>query len=184
MRSSEHPNRLVLYCGGLLCVLALAAGCSSQRSATYTRASTEVPDPVMWDQEGLDVQLRTLIRNHDVSADMTTPWRLPYYALPARLTVPEEEGPLSPASLLLEFMEEFGFFDGLGTDVWEITQRILYDDDKHATGVVQRWGFLDDSVVGSDLLIKMKYSNNRWVIVEVKQRAHCYRGLTPEGLCI
>lgn len=80
---------------------------------------------------------------------------------------------------------------GLGDDAWEVTTRVLFDqaegdpDADAATGAVLLWGFLDDSVAGSDHRFALQRGPDGWFAASAEERARCARGVSPEdNLCV
>ncbi|SFC39708.1 hypothetical protein SAMN05660443_2510 [Marinospirillum celere] len=53
-----------------------------------------------------------------------------------------------------------------------------------ATGLVQRWGFKDDSVAGTDYQLTLEKTNGCWQPTKVETRHYCRRGKTEGNLCI
>ncbi len=150
------------------------------------RAMAEV-DASLWSAEGLEVQLRMPWLRARTPPEMdfdpgTTPWRPLTWSAPEGGFAPGDVG--SPGELLLALSRALGFGSDLGRELWEQTVRIHEDEEGAAVGVILRWGFMDDSVVGHDLRVRMREGEGGWQVQRVEERFHCGRGVTEEGLCM
>jgi len=91
----------------------------------------------------------------------------------------------SPGMLMLAFMTDVEVSYFLGQDVWEINSRIEFTDENNANGYILSYGWLDDSIAGSDIKLTMKKDNGFWYIEYAEEREQCYRGLDKtKGLCL
>lgn len=141
-------------------------------------------------EEGLVEQLHAFFRS-DAERDMgfqpaPTPWE------PA--TVPdgfgEGDAAFGSAGALMTALAAELAGDQLGGDAWEAATRVLFDnaegdpDADEATGAVLLWGFLDDSVAGSDHRISLRRGADGWFADAAEQRSRCRRGVVDGGLCV
>lgn len=137
--------------------------------------------------DGLVEQLRTLFpADPDLGfAPAATPWEPT--EVPAGFG--EGQAAFSTAGELVAALAAELAGGGLGSDVWEVTARVLFDqaegdpDAQEATGAVLLWGFLDDSVAGSDHRFDLRRGPDGWFAASAEQRSQCARGVT-EGLCV
>lgn len=64
-------------------------------------------------------------------------------------------------------------------------QRVLLEEGNgDVTGVMQRWGFKDDSVFGSDHRLQIDGGAGCWQVAEAEVRWYCRRGVSEAGLCL
>lgn len=61
--------------------------------------------------------------------------------------------------------------------------RTRHDQDI-TTGIVQRWGFKDDAIAGTDHQLTLEDTNGCWQPTRVETRYYCRRGKTEENLCL
>jgi hypothetical protein len=71
----------------------------------------------------------------------------------------------------------------LGQEFREQTYRILHPEEDQALGFIGLWGFMDDAMIGSDLLVHLEQEDGRWFVTELEERYHCLRGVDG-GLCL
>lgn len=74
--------------------------------------------------------------------------------------------------------------DPVEPDDLSITIRTRHNPDSTATGLVQRWGFQDDALAGTDYQITMQDINGCWQPTRVETRHYCRRGKSQENLCL
>ncbi len=103
--------------------------------------------------------------------------------IPEGYTETTADGHTTPGGLLTAFVSDFEA-DLLGTEVWEITSRVLpADADDEATGALLLWGLADDSLAGIDFRFSLRQSPEGWYVEDAESRPHCRRGVTGDGLC-
>lgn len=66
----------------------------------------------------------------------------------------------------------------------DIDIRVRRAGDDQATGLLQRWGFKDDAVVGVDHRLTLELSNGCWELTRVDTRQYCRRGATEDARCL
>ena len=72
----------------------------------------------------------------------------------------------------------------LGTDLWEVTTRVLVADDwKTASAAILTWGLQDDAVDGDDLLLELREGERGWYVESASQRSWCRRGISDDQRC-
>ncbi|HVL97792.1 MAG TPA: hypothetical protein VM324_00675 [Egibacteraceae bacterium] len=71
----------------------------------------------------------------------------------------------------------------LGSDVWEVTARVLASEGAEATAAVLVWGLADDAVAGSDLRLYLARNDTGWYVDSAEERFHCRRGVSGD-LCV
>ncbi|SEO73613.1 hypothetical protein [Aquisalimonas asiatica] len=76
-----------------------------------------------------------------------------------------------------------GLIESEESDDLTINVRIRHDQDT-ATGLVQRWGFKDDAVAGTDHQLTLEETNGCWQPTRVETRHYCRRGRTEGNLCL
>lgn len=147
-------------------------------------------DPNMWSREGLEKHIDAFImRKRQEQWDFepgTTDWRPSEVQVPTRFTDTEEGGWETPGLLLHDFTGTFGSIEMLGESTWQVSSRVFREgpDSPEAVGILMFWGLKDDSTGGLDYLVSMEEIEGRWIITDVKERFHCLRGVTEDGLCI
>jgi hypothetical protein len=162
-------------------------------SPTPTTPETASPEPTAgqdpaaaspFSEEGLVQQLHALARPVDPALGHA-PAAAPFEPS----DIPEgfaagQSGYATPGELVVALAAELGA-DGLGQDAWEIAARVLHEDPgaDTALGAVLVWGFADDSVGGSTLLLSLARGDGGWHVTQAHQRAECRRGVTEDGLC-
>ena len=181
----------------------LAAACVGPSPQPETTADTAQPndtsashpptppanDAPLWSAEGLEAQRRIAWLRERIPPDLgfqpgTTPWRPAQFDLPPALTSPGAATAASPGTLLTEFVHAIGWDTTLGTEAWEQTTRVLHDQESQATGIVMRWGLMDDAIAGHDVRLHMREAPGGWYIARMEERFHCSRGVTEDGECL
>lgn len=139
-----------------------------------------------WSREGLEVQPNLDdLKGAPEWEPATTEWRPSERRLSKDLTRPETGETFDQLGpLVYEVAGELRFDVDLGRESWEQTMRIYREDDREATGIILRWGYKDDALAGSDLRIEMRRADDGWFVDELRERFHCRRGITDDGLCI
>ncbi len=140
----------------------------------------------LWSEEGFTAQDRMDAAKHrgkdsDYSDPATTPWQESERDIPEELAS-EEEGYRSPSMVLNRVVEAMRFDQGLGTELWEMTQRVRMDGDDEARGIILRWGVKDDAMLGMDMRVSMSHGEEGWYVTKLEERWHCLRGVR-DGLC-
>jgi hypothetical protein len=178
--------------GPLLLALALTgvAGCTGAAPEGPARAAGApgaAPDTApVWSREGLEAQPRMAEFRRRTAAAMaefapgTTAWRA--RGVPGGATALPAAA--SPGALLHAVALALGWPEALGEDAWEQSYRVWREGPDRALGTVLVWGLQDDSLVGQDLLVRMRRGAAGWVVEGVEERFHCGRGVTAEGLCV
>ncbi len=69
--------------------------------------------------------------------------------------------------------------DSLSMDI-----RVREEGDGTATGLLQRWGFKDDSTYGVDHRVTLEQEGECWRVKRVDTRHYCRRGTDGEGRCL
>jgi hypothetical protein len=147
------------------------------------------PEPA-WSREALEDQPRMHELRARTPAELgfapgSTEWRPSEREIPPLLRSPAGSQPAAnPGAALHLLLREWALADQLGLDVWELTTRVWYADDSNAFGVIQAWGFQDDSVAGQDYRVQLHRAGDRWFVDRMDERFHCWRGVTPEGFCV
>ncbi|MFO8060805.1 MAG: hypothetical protein R6U70_09165 [Bacillota bacterium] len=142
----------------------------------------EMPRP--WSREGLEhhpqvEQMKAQGQEAGYSPG-TTSWMPLELEIPPKMSQVESSTYTEPGSLVRDLTGMLGYEESLGQDLWQVTTRVLIDDDE-ATAVIMLWGFMDDSVAGTDLLVQMEREEDRWAVVSLQQRHHCRRAVTEDG---
>jgi len=143
--------------------------------------------PRAWTPEGLLHQpemepLRILGEEYGFSPG-TTEWRDFDPDLYAEFTEPGQRGEDTPAELLVSLVRELPLTVSLGRDLWEVTLRIMSQDDE-AVGVIMFWGLKDDATAGIDYRVTMENDGGTWYVSLVQERYHCRRGVCEvEQIC-
>jgi len=89
----------------------------------------------------------------------------------------------SPAEVLVSFAQALAEQGEFGMEVpAELIVRLRRNDDT-ATGVILRWGLLDDSVAGIDYRLELHRDGAQWMIHTLEVRYHCQRGIN-DNLCV
>jgi hypothetical protein len=152
-------------------------------------AGDDAPSKVpMWRAEGLEVQPRFEAFVREVQ-DMgfepaVTAWRA-YDAGPKpALTDETSGGGETPGALLWKTVDVINAANSLGQEQWELTLRVLETGPSKATGIIMKWGFKDDAVIGNDVRVHMRRVKERWLVDTMEERVYCARGVTAEGLCL
>jgi hypothetical protein len=145
------------------------------------RAPIEVAS--VWTAEGLIDQLRVHLRDARAEPEMPEGWE-PGMTAWVPYEIPDEVRGVydTPGEVMAELA---AVTDAplLGRDQWEVTIRVLLDEDDPdlAYGVLLGWGFLDDSVIGRDVRITLTRSDDeRWEPGGAEQRQHCMRGVSGD----
>lgn len=153
-------------------------------------APIEWPNEVAreWTAKGLIDQLRLHLRDPEAEADMPEGWE-PGMTAWVPFEVPDEvQGAHDTPGEVMAGLARGVDAAMLGYDQWEVTIRVLLDDDDPdlAYGALLGWGFLDDSVVGRDIRITLtRTDDGRWQPGGAEQRQHCRRGVSADQtLCI
>jgi hypothetical protein len=72
----------------------------------------------------------------------------------------------------------------LGIDLWEVTTRVLVDDDgSAASAAILMWGLKDDAGEGDDLRLKLRDGERGWYVEAAQRRFWCRRGVTGDQRC-
>ena len=142
----------------------------------------------LWSEEGFGAQFRMeLAKAHSEDSEYsdpgTTGWTESERELPEELGA-DGEGYRSPGMVLNRVEEAMRFDQGLGTELWEQTQRVRMDGEGEARGIILRWGMKDDAMMGSDLRVRMEEGEDGWYATKLEERWHCMRGVTDDGLCM
>lgn len=163
-----------------------AASAPSQDLKAPTQEAAEDP-PSPWTREGLADPLRRYLEPAAGPPEWQ-PGATPWEEVPvARHLQADAPGHDSPAELLLAHTAQGeGRAMGLGQDAWEVTLRVLpHDGDPTvATGVIQVWGYKDDSLEGRDLRLHLEEGEEGWFVTKKERRLHCRRGVTDDHLCV
>lgn len=143
--------------------------------------------PRAWSREGLLHQpemepLRILGEEYGFSPG-TTEWRDSDPGLYDEFRDPDQAGEDTPAELLASLARALPLTASLGRDLWEVTYRIMLEDDE-AVGVIMFWGLKDDATAGVDYRVSMGSDGERWYVTLVEERYHCRRGVCEvEQIC-
>lgn len=70
------------------------------------------------------------------------------------------------------------------SDALSIDIRVREESDETATGLLQRWGFRDDSTYGVDHRLTLAAEGECWRVSRVDTRHYCRRGTDGEGRCL
>lgn len=70
------------------------------------------------------------------------------------------------------------------SDDLSINIRTRRNQNNTATGLVQRWGFQDDSLAGTDYQLTLQDINGCWQPTRVETRHYCRRGRAERNLCL
>lgn len=143
--------------------------------------------PRAWSREGLLHQpgmepLRILGEEYGFSPG-TTEWRDSDPDLYGEFTDPDQAGEDTPAELLAGLARALPLTASLGRDLWEVTLRIMPEDDE-AVGVIMFWGLKDDATAGIDYRVTMENYGGPWYVTLVEERYHCRRAVCEvEQIC-
>ena len=141
--------------------------------------------PRAWSPEGLFhqpemEQLKILGQEYGFSPGATD-WRDSDVELYEEFT--GQRGEETPAELLVSLGHDLPLSASLGRDLWEMTLRIMIEDDK-ATGAIMFWGLKDDATAGIDYRVSMETEDGLWIVTLVEERYHCRRGVCEvEQIC-
>jgi hypothetical protein len=143
--------------------------------------SSEVADA--WTAEGLIDQLHLHLTDPQAEAAMPEGWD-PGMTAWVPFEVPDEVRGVydTPGDVMAELA---AVVDAplLGYDQWEVTFRVLLDEDEPdlAYGALLGWGFLDDSVVGRDIRVTLtRTDDEQWEPGGAERRQHCMRGVSGD----
>ncbi len=114
----------------------------------------------------------------DFANPQTTEWAESERDIPDSMT-----GSAQAVDELYALGAELGLNQALGQQFREQTYRIMNTGDNEALGVIALWGFMDDSMIGMDLLVHLEGDDGRWYVTELEERHHCLRGVDA-GLCL
>jgi hypothetical protein len=164
--------------------LALLLGACERAQTPRESAAPLEPAARMWDRAGLEAQPRMGEYQRVMPSALghkagSSDWR----ELPLDDEIAELEA-ATPGRLLDRLALELGDVDLLGTDVWEMTLRILQSREDVAEGIILFWGFQDDAIAGRDLKVAMRLRGDLWRAEALQERFQCRRGVTGEGLCL
>jgi hypothetical protein len=203
---SPAPARLPRALAPALLLLALAGCEAGEGAGAAARASVGVnsapgaegealPPPTAIDtprvaqrSDDFEAQPRLEALRARTPADMgfrpgSTPWRPAELDVPPRFTEARLADAPSPMSLVRGMGDALDWGAETGEGLWEQTVRIRHDDEDRATVTVLHWGYLDDSVAGGDLRLRLRRVDGGWVLEGAEERFHCRRGVTDDGLC-
>lgn len=67
----------------------------------------------------------------------------------------------------------------LGKD-WEVTSRVLREQDDTAVAAILAWGIADAAVIGHDIRVTLRRDAQGWHVRAIEQRPHCRDAYDPE----